>query len=140
MNHAAKNTPDTSGRVRKVELLISNILRLGVITSLCIIVAGTLLSFVHHPSYVWAPAELQRLTAPGAAFPHTVAEVLTGVADLRGQAFVSIGLLILVATPVARVAVSIIAFAYQREPIFVVITTTVLLLLLLSFALGRIEG
>jgi uncharacterized membrane protein len=129
-----------AARVRRVELLISNILRIGVATSLVIIVAGTLLSFVHHPDYVSDPRELQRLTRPGAAFPHTLSDVLTGVAHLRGQAVVVIGLLVLLATPVARVAVSIFAFAYQRDRVFVVLTSTVLLLLLLSFALGQATG
>jgi uncharacterized membrane protein len=130
----------TAARVRKVELLISNLLRFGVATSLVIIVAGTLLSFVHHPDYVAAPAELKRLAQPGAAFPHTVAEVRVGVANLRGQAIVVVGLLVLLATPVARVAVSIFAFLYQGDRAFVVLTTTVLLLLLLSFVLGRVAS
>ena len=129
-----------AARVRKVELLISNLLRFGVVASLAIIVCGTLLSFVHHPSYVTAPSELQRLTRPGAAFPHTLTDVLRGVMVLRGQAIVVVGLLVLVATPVARVAVSIFAFLYQRDRVFVVLTSIVLFLLLLSFVLGRVEG
>lgn len=126
-------------RVHKVELLIGNLLRVGVVASLIVVTAGTIISFVHHPQYVASPHELDRLTRPGAAFPKTIADVITGVRELRGQAIVVVGLLLLVATPVARVAISIFAFIYQRDRIFTLITAIVLALLLLSFILGQAE-
>lgn len=131
--------PATEARVRRVELLISNLLRTGVIVSLTLIVFGTILSFVHHPTYVSSSAELQRLTKPGAAFPHTWREVASGVRELHGRAIVTIGLLLLIATPVARVAVSIFAFIYQGDRVFTLITAVVFFLLLLSFVLGKGE-
>jgi uncharacterized membrane protein len=127
-------------RVQRVEILISNLLRIGVTCSLAVIVIGTIISFVHHPDYMHSPAEFQRLTRPGAAFPHTLRDVLHGVMDLRGQAIVTVGLLLLITTPVVRVGVSIFAFVYQHDNIFVVITTIVFLLLILSFLLGKVEG
>jgi uncharacterized membrane protein len=132
--------PTDAEKVRKVEVVLSHLLRGGVVVSLFVIVTGTALSFVHHPQYVSSPAELSRLTRPGAAFPHTLGEVAAGVRDLRGQAIATVGLLLLVATPVLRVAVSIFAFVYERDPAFVLITSVVLCLLLLSFWLGRVEG
>jgi uncharacterized membrane protein len=122
-----------------VELLISTLLRSGVIISLVLVVVGTALSFTHHPEYVSSAAELQNLTQPGAAFPRTFSAVVTGVRDLRGRAIVMLGLLFLIATPVLRVAVSVFAFIYQGDRMFVLITLTVLSLLLLSFVLGTAE-
>jgi uncharacterized membrane protein len=127
-------------RVRRVELVISTLLRVGVATSLTVVVLGTLLSFVHHPEYVSAPGALTRLTAPGAAFPHTLAQVRAGLHGLYGQAVVILGVLLLIATPVLRVAASIVGFIYQRDRVYVAITSVVLILLLLSFWLGRVEG
>ncbi|WP_437916638.1 DUF1634 domain-containing protein [Sorangium sp. So ce302] len=126
--------------VHEVELLISNLLRIGVATSLVVVVLGTVLSFVHHPDYLTSPEELERLTRPGAAFPRTLGEVIAGLSGLQGRAVTVVGLLMLVATPVLRVAVSILAFIHQRDRTFVLITTTVLVLLLLAFALGKVEG
>ena len=128
------------GRVRAIELLISNLLRVGVVTSLLFVLIGETISFVRHPEYLRHPPALQRLTSPGAAFPHTLHDVLRGVRDGRGQAIVMIGLLLLIATPVVRVAVSILAFVYERDWRYVVITTLVLGLLVLSFVLGKAEG
>lgn len=126
-------------RVRRVEIIISTILRVGVVTSLFVVVLGTALSFVHHPDYRLSHNELDRLTHPGAAFPHTPAQVRDGIVHLRGQSIVVLGLLILLATPVLRVAISVLAFLYQRDRIFVIITLIVLTLLLLSFFLGKVE-
>ena len=126
-------------KARAVEILISDLLRIGVLTSLGVVVIGTVVSFVHHPDYLNHPPALQRLTRPGAAFPHTIREVLRGLRELRGQAIVMVGLLLLIATPVLRVGVSIFAFAYERDRRYVVITTIVFLLLLLSFVLGKAE-
>lgn len=123
-------------KVRQVELLISNLLRVGVASSLVVVVLGTVLMFVHHPEYLSSPPALQRLTKPGAAFPHSARDVIAGVRTFRGESIVVVGLLLLVATPVMRVAVSIFAFVYERDPRYVVITTIVLALLLLSFFLG----
>jgi uncharacterized membrane protein len=46
-------------------------------------------------------------------------------------------LLVLIATPIVRVAVSVLAFAYQRDRVFVAVTSAVLLILLLAFFLGK---
>lgn len=131
--------PDAEERVRRVEILISNLLRAGVLFSLVLVFIGTILTFFHHPSYMTSSLDLERLTKPGAAFPHTVGEVIRGTLDLQGQAIVAMGLLLLIATPVLRVAVSIFAFVYQEDRTYTFITTLVLVLLLLSFILGKVE-
>jgi len=128
---------DADARVRRVELLISALLRGGVLLSTATIGAGLLFTFVHHRPYFTSRAELRALLTPGTIFPHTLHDVAHGAYHLRGQALVMIGLFLLIATPVARVAVSIVAFIYQRDKIFVLITSLVLLLLIASFVLGN---
>lgn len=60
------------------------------------------------------------------------------MAELRGPAIVVLGLLILMATPVARVAVSIVLFLEERDETYAAITAIVLRLLILSFVLGTV--
>jgi uncharacterized membrane protein len=127
-------------RVRKVELAISNLLRIGVGTSLLIVFVGTVVTFAHHPHYLSSRRDLVRLTTPGAEFPHSVPSVIRGVEHSQGRALVMAGLLLLIATPVLRVAVSVLAFVYQRDRTFVIITSVVLTLLLASFVLGKAGG
>jgi uncharacterized membrane protein len=51
---------------------------------------------------------------------------------LRGRSIIQFGLLLLIATPVARVLISAVAFALQRDRTYVLITLAVLGVLLLS--------
>lgn len=127
-------------RVTRAELVISRILRGGVVASLALIVAGTALTFAHHPEYLSRRMPLGTMAEVGEGFPRTVGGVARGVLGGQGRAVVVLGLLALIATPVLRVAVSIGVFASLRDRKFVGLTTLVLLLLALSVALGRVEG
>lgn len=139
--HVSNSTSEAGNEpVRQVERVISNLLRTGVLISFTLVVLGTILSFVHHPGYTSSATELQRLTRPGAAFPHTLPEVARGLREWRGQAVIAAGLLVLIATPVLRVAVSILAFWQEGDRKFVLITSVVLALLLASFLLGKVGG
>ncbi len=122
-----------------LEALISTLLRTGISISMALIVAGTAVSFIHHPDYASSAAALQRLTHPGNA-PHDVPEVVAGIGALRGQALVMLGLLALMATPVLRVVVSLVSFLRSGDRAFALLTSLVLVLLLLSLALGGAAG
>jgi uncharacterized membrane protein len=122
-----------------LESLISSLLRAGVAISLALTVTGTVVSFVHHPDYARSAEALARLTRPGMA-PRDLREVAAGLAALRGQALVMLGLLVLMATPVFRVAVSLVSFLRSGDRAFALLTSAVLVLLLLSLALGRAGG
>lgn len=130
---------DNSAASQRVEAFISYLLRSGVLLSLAIIVLGMLISFLRHPQYLSDPQELERLTSPGAAFPRTVGQVVDGVRRLSGQAIVVVGLLLLVITPVMRVAASIVMFVCEKDGIFVAVTSAVLVLLIVSFLLGGLQ-
>ena len=63
--------------------------------------------------------------------------VLAGLGAARPIAFDQAGLLVLLATPVVRVAVSLIAFGFERDRLYAAITAVVLALLLVSIVLVR---
>jgi uncharacterized membrane protein len=120
-----------------IEDVISRVLWVGVTTSLILISAGTLLSFLQAGGYGGGHAEVARLTGTGGAFPRNMAWFVGGLVHANGQAVIVLGLLLLIATPVVRVAVSALAFARQRDRAYVAITLVVLALLGVSFALGN---
>ena len=121
------------------ELLISGLLRYGVFSSLALVAVGMVLTFVRHPDYFSSGEALQRLTAPEHT-PHRLSDVTEGLLTVRGQAFVMMGLLVMMAIPVLRVALSLRIFRQQRDRAYVLMTSVVLVLLLLSFLLGKAEG
>lgn len=127
-------------RARRTEALIGRLLRVGVLASVALVLAGTALTFARHPGYATDRAAVEALTGPHARFPHTPGAVLSGVRAGDGAAVVVLGLLVLIATPVLRVAVSIALFGYQRDRTFVAVTSAVLALLLVSLAIGRAGG
>lgn len=120
----------------RVEIVISTLLRTGVVVSIVLIALGVALLYVNHPASMNSEEQLQAMTRPGAEFPHTIAAVVSGIMVLQGEAVIALGLLVLIATPVMRVAISIFAFLHERDGKFALITFVVLILLLLSFLLG----
>jgi uncharacterized membrane protein len=137
-SHPPKSGPSAE-LVRKVELFISSLLRIGVIASLIVVMAGLVLSFVHHPAYLHSQDELKQVISPARMPWHTLAGLIDGLRHFRGEAIVMAGLLLLIATPVMRVAVSIVAFVIERDWVFVIVTSFVLAMLILSFLLERVE-
>jgi uncharacterized protein len=115
--------------VRQAELLISHVLRGGVVLGAIVIAAG-LVAF-------YARYGLNPSTMIANVYPHSLDQTLLGVSHGAPQAIMVLGLLILLATPVVRVAVSIVAFALEHDWIYVAITALVLLILLVSFLLGK---
>jgi uncharacterized membrane protein len=129
--------PIPAEETHKIELILSWILRIGVSVSLAVITFGLIISFVHHPTYNTTASELGPLTSVGATFPHTLHQTWRSLRDFRGQAIVVAGLLLLILTPVMRVAVSVLSFMYEKDWPFVWITLVVLTLLIVSFLLGK---
>src|SRR5215469_3260613 len=103
--------------------VIGWVLQGGVLLSAAIIVIGVFLEALRPDKF--APQKLQ-------LFPQTFDQVWAGLLVLRPQAVIALGLFMLIATPVIRVAVSVIAFAVEHNWRFVVITLIVLLILLFS--------
>ena len=127
-------------RVRQTELAISLLLRGGVAISIVLIVAGTIITFVHHPEYLTSSTAFDGVAGTGASFPTSPAAIVHGLTHLEGRAIVMIGLYLLILTPVMRVGVSIIAFAHERDRAFVAITAFVFLMLVGSLLLGKGSG
>ena len=119
--------PDDSGIVRKAELLISDVLRGGVLISAATIILGVVGFFLERATNMAVPT----------TYPHAFANVLAGVERLDPLAIIVLGLILLLATPVVRVAVSIAAFAVEEDQTYVIITGLVFAILIFSiFGMG----
>ncbi|MGB9457643.1 MAG: DUF1634 domain-containing protein [Bryobacteraceae bacterium] len=106
----------------RLDSIIANLLRGGVVLSAALAFSGG----------VWYLAESGRSIVHYGRFKAGV-RGLGGLAQLPGpQAVIFAGLLLLIATPVARVACSLVAFALERDRVYVVCTLLVLVVLLYS--------
>ena len=136
INHLAvpatlpEKTPQFSDKKDFATNLIGWVLQGGVILSAAVILFGMVLLPFHPGGFT-----PQRLLA----FPQTLGQVWSGLLVLRPQAVIVLGLLLLIATPVMRVAVSIVVFLLEHDRRFVVITLVVLAILLFSiFMVGNL--
>lgn len=148
--HKPKNKPTgtpapgaaASGRAFPVEEIISWILRVGVTASALLIFCGVILLFVTgETGYAGSFNSLAGLVQYNqnrlAAFPTTPGDVVAGLAQFKPYAFIALGLLLLIATPVIRVAASVVIFALERDYAYILITLIVLIILIVSFLLGK---
>jgi uncharacterized membrane protein YfcA/uncharacterized membrane protein len=104
----------------------------GVLLSAAIIVVGMLL-LPTRPGGI-SPARLL-------VFPFTWSQLAGELSHFFPQAIITVGLLLLIATPVMRVAVSILTFALEHDKKYIVITSLVLIILLFSiFFVGAISS
>ena len=126
-----------------MELLISYVLRVGVLLSAAIILAGVLLFAVRQdtgyarvlPHRLPDLLSFHQTRGPG-YFPTSLAEVGRGAQEGRPYAIVCLGILLLIATPVVRVALSVFFFVFQGDWLYVGITLFVLGVLLFSMFAG----
>jgi uncharacterized membrane protein len=112
----------------RVEQVIGNLLRFGVLTAAAVVLIGGILYLCEHglavPDHRTFHGEPADLRSPVGI----VQDALVG--DSRG--LIQFGLLLLIATPVARVVFSVFAFAREHDAVYVVVTLIVLAVLLFS--------
>jgi len=111
---------------------VGNLLRTGVAVSGAIVFSGGLVYLLRHGAEMPAyhvfrgePADLRTLRG-----------ILEDADSLRGRGIIQAGLLLLIATPIARVAYLVFAFAKQGDRLYSLIALIVLLLLFYGLTSG----
>jgi len=112
----------------RVEAIVAKLLRFGVQLAASVVLLGGIVFLWRHggeaPHYGVFHGEPGDLRG--------VSGIMGRAAMLSGRGIIQLGVLLLIATPVARVVFSLAAFALQRDRTYVVVTSIVLALLLAS--------
>jgi uncharacterized membrane protein len=123
---------DSRWSEERLDLAISAILRFGVGAAALVVLAGGIYFLIlhgaevpHYGAFRGEPAELR--TVPG---------IIAFALASHSRGIIEVGLLVLIATPIARVIFSAIAFALQRDRSYVVITLMVLAVLVHNLMWG----
>jgi uncharacterized membrane protein len=111
-----------------MELVLGNLLRAGVLFSAVVVLCGACIYLSRHAH---EPASYRVFRGEPSEF-RTIPGVIRSVLNGRGRGFIQLGLLLLIATPIARVAFSIAGFAIERDHLYVAFTVVVLIILLYS--------
>ena len=113
---------------QKIELALGNLLRVGVLLAGFVVFCGGCIYLMRH----WnAPADYHIFRGEPSDY-RTVTGIIRDLLNLRGRGMIQFGLLLLIATPIARVAFSVWGFAAERDRMYTVFTLIVLASLLFS--------
>lgn len=112
----------------RVNHLIGDLLRTGVVIAAVVVLVGGIAYMTGYHS-----ASLAKRNFAGEPMElRGVAAIVKGAFSFHSLELIQFGLLILIATPIARVSLSVLVFALQRDRTYVVVTLIVLSLLLFS--------
>jgi len=123
-----------------MNVVISDLLKYGVVASTILVAAGVVLLFLETPQQF--PGSIQQLVGTSYGKPTLdLTTLLVGVVSANPVYLIELGLIVLLATPVARVAASVVMFAVEKDKLYVAVTLFVLIVLLFGlFVVGPVEA
>jgi len=109
-----------------MEAAVGALLRIGVLIAAAVTLVGVVLHLVAAggapaPGHVFVGEPTDLRTIPG---------VIAAAVAWRPRGVLQLGVLLLIATPIARVALLVVAFAFERDVLYVVVSGFVLAVLL----------
>ena len=116
-----------------LEQIIGRLLQIGVLISALVVVVGGIALLVRHGG---TPADFGSFRAEPSELS-TLGGIVRGAYHLDSHAIVQLGLVLLIATPITRVGLTLVAFWWQRDRLYVGITAFVLALLVYGLFWGR---
>jgi uncharacterized membrane protein len=112
----------------KMDIAIGNLLRIGVSVAAAVVLTGWILYLAHAhgaiPDYRHFHGQPILITH---LFP-----ILRGAAALDPRGIIELGILLLIATPVARVLFCVVSFSLQKDKLYTLVSSVVLAVLLYS--------
>jgi uncharacterized membrane protein len=142
-----KHAPTAEGRReptreedQRLEVAIAMLLRIGVVLAAVLVAIGGVMALRHPeatvPNYriFHAPGEA---ATPASTAMHSIGGVFRHLSDGSGASIIALGLLVLIATPIARVVFAVIGFARERDILYAVVSLIVLAILGFSLVHGR---
>jgi len=124
----ADTATNRSNQDKRVDEIIGVLLRTGVILAAAVVFTGGIFYLARNGS---SPAHYAVFRGEPSDLNHVVG-ILRDAFARHPRGIIQLGILLLIATPVARVIFTVFAFAHERDWTYVVITLIVLALLLYS--------
>ncbi len=119
-----------------IERSVSVLLMAGVMIAGAVTLAGGAMFLIRH----WGDHVDYRTFHSQPRIDRILPEIVKGAFNLRARSVIQLGMLLLIATPVARVAFSLYGFALERDRVFIGVTALVLAILLYSLISGAVSG
>jgi uncharacterized membrane protein len=115
---------------KDVQLILGNLLRVGVILSMSIVLVGGLLYLITNAN---VPTNYSKFKAEEAGLT-SIPAIISGLKDLNGKAIIQFGILLLIFTPISRVIMSVFSFLLEKDYLYVAIGLLVLSIIMFSLS------
>ncbi len=113
---------------QQLEMAMGTLLRIGVMLSAAIVLLGGVLYLRH----LHAPVpDYKTFHATGGA-PRSLPGIFRELTTGKSESIIQLGILVLIATPVARVIFALVGFARERDWLYSVVSALVLAILIFS--------
>jgi uncharacterized membrane protein len=119
-----------------IERMVGVLLRAGVFIAGAVVLYGGILFLIRHGG---EPVHVGKFVGEPAIDRYAL-QIMKGAVSGRARSIIQLGILLLIGTPIARVALSLFGFLVERDRKYVVITAIVLAVLLYSLITGATEG
>jgi len=113
---------------KRLESIIGNLLRAGVLLAAATVFTGGVLYLVAHH----ADTVNYRQFSPGNASIQSLRGAVQSAAQLNSEGLIQFGLLLLIATPVARVVLAAVGFSLEKDWLYAAVSIIVLAILVFS--------
>ena len=120
------SVPGSRWSDHEVEQVVGRLLQVGVLLATAVVLVGAVMVLFVHGGSV---ADFRVFQGEASPF-RSVGAILQLVASGDARAIVQLGLVLLIATPIARVLFTLGAFILQRDRLYVALTALVLAVLL----------
>ncbi|MGH9624264.1 MAG: DUF1634 domain-containing protein [Bryobacteraceae bacterium] len=119
-----------------IERMVSILLRIGVMMAGAVVLGGGIFYLLHHGGEV----ANHRTFHGQPAIDRVVTKIFAGALALRARSIIQLGVLVLIATPILRVALALAGFALERDRRYTIVTIIVLCVLLGSLIAGVVQA
>ena len=113
---------------RRLELMIGNLLRIGVMLAAAFVILGGAVYLAQHAV---EPVNYH-VFVPGPEKLRTLGGIIQCATHFESQGLIQFGLLVLIATPIARVVFAVVGFHLERDRLYVAVSLIVLAILIFS--------
>jgi uncharacterized membrane protein len=113
---------------RRLQIIIGRLLQIGVLIAAATVFAGGVLYLIQNSS---GHVDYRIFSSTG---PHlnSFTGIVLSAAHFESLGLIQFGLLLLIATPVARVAMAVAGFALERDRLYTIVSLIVLVILAFS--------
>lgn len=113
---------------RRLENIIGQLLRAGVLLAAAVVLTGGVMYLMqHHSGHID-----YKNFSPGKEELHSLPGIAKLAGELDSEGLIQFGLVLLIATPIARVIMAAVGFQLERDSMYVAVSLIVLAVLIFS--------